>query len=157
MEVILRKLPSGAMAPIGEEEAQKLKRLKIGAGVRCKVVQIRNYKFLRKYFALINYLFDIWEDTMPRQQYRGMDVRPNVDKFREGLTILTGRYDATYDVFGGVHLEAHSISFANMEEAEFERLFSDTIQVALDRVLNRPDLDEATIRAHVAEILRYDS
>ena len=157
MEVILQKLPSGALAPTGEEEAEKLKRLKIGAGVRCEVVQIRNYRFFKKYWALVKYLFGLWEEWLPRERYRGQEVRANLKKFQEGLTILTGRYTPVSDVLGRTTLQAHSISFAKMEEDEFQQLYSDTIQVALGRVLSGLNLNEAAVRAHVDEILRYDS
>ena len=155
-ELLMTKTPSGALIPVSEEEAEKLRRIKSGATVRCDIRQMRNYKFHKKFFSLIKFLFDIWEDGVPRSLYRGIEVRPNIDRFRKDLIILSGRYDATYNVRGEVRLEAKSISFASMSEDEFERLFSDVINIALERVINRPDLSEEKIRQYCDHLMQYD-
>lgn len=154
-EVFMRKLPGGVLAPANDADSDALERVKTGEVVRCKIVRPRNIKFHRKFFALIEFLFDIWSETVAPRTYRGTPVMPNLNRFRRDLIILTGRYDATYNALGEVRLEAQSMSFANMGEAEFERLYSDVIQVALDRVLNRPDLDEGAVRAIVEDILAF--
>lgn len=156
MEVILKKLSNGALAPANEEEFEKMRHIKPDVGVRCKVTVIRNYKFLKKYFALMAYLFDMWEEAVTPQLYRGQEVKPNRNKFRKDLIILTGRFQPTFNVRGDVQLEADSISFDKMTELEFSALYSDLISVALGRVLNRPDLTAEKITAHVETILRFD-
>ena len=155
MEVVLQRAPNGALIPVDDEQAEKLSKIKAGVAVRAEIVQIRNYEFHKKFFSLISMLFDIWEETVPETEYRGVVVRANKTRFRKDLIILTGRFDATYNVRGEVRLEAHSISFGRMSQETFEQLFSDIIDVALKKVLNRPDLTEASIREHVDRILRY--
>lgn len=155
-ELLMTKTPSGALMPASEEEAEKLRKIKSGATVRCDIRQMRNYQFHKKFFSLVKFLFDIWEESVPRRLYRGVEVRPNLDRFRKDLIILSGRYDATYNVRNEVRLEAKSISFANMSEEEFERLFSDVINIALERVINRPDLSEEKIREYCDQLMQYD-
>lgn len=155
-ELLMTKTPSGALMPASEEEAEKLRKIKSGATVRCDIRQMRNYQFHKKFFSLVKFLFDIWEEGVPRRLYRGVEVQPNLDRFRKDLIILSGRYDATYNVRNEVRLEAKSISFANMSEEEFERLFSDVINIALERVINRPDLSEEKIREYCDQLMQYD-
>jgi len=155
-EVILIKTPNGSLVPADEESQERVKKIKTGAAVRCKIAQMRNPQFHKKFFALIKYLFDIWSESMPNQTYRGVEVRPSFEKFRENLIIMTGRFDAYYNIFGDVRLEAHSISFANMEQGEFEKLYSDVIDIGLSRIMNRPDLTPEKVRRLVDQLLQYD-
>ena len=156
MEVICKKLPNGTLAPETEGDAELLRSIKSGVATRVKITRIRNYRFHRKLFALIAFLFDIWESGVEPMKYRGMDVLPNIEKFRRDLVILSGRYVATYNVRGEVQLEAKSISFASMSEDEFERLFSDILDIALAKVINRPDLTAEKVREYCEQVMAYD-
>lgn len=155
-ELLMTKTPSGALISASEEEAERLRKIKSGATVRCDIKQMRNYRFHKKFFSLVKFLFDIWAEGTPRRLYRGVEVRPNLVRFRKDLIILSGRYDATYNVRNEVRLEAKSISFASMSEEEFEKLFSDVINIALERVINRPDLSEEKIRQYCDQLMQYD-
>jgi hypothetical protein len=156
MEVILHKLPNGSMAPTNEEEAEKLKRLRVGAGVRCDVKQMRNYKFHKKWFVLAQYAYEMWKDGAEPVFYKGEEVQPNFERFRKDLTIMAGYFDVEFNVQGELRLAAKSISFANMEEAEFALLFSATLDAILRKILTRPDIDEAKLRKYVDEVMRFD-
>jgi hypothetical protein len=156
MEVILHKLSNGLMSPANDEEAFKLKKLKIGAGVRCNVSQMRNYKFHKRWFVLANLAFDIWKETNPPIEHRGDVIQPNFEVFREDLTILTGYYTKEFNIKGELRLKAKSISFASMTQDEFEGLYSATINTILGRVLDRPDLDEEKMRAWVEQVMTFD-
>lgn len=154
-ELLLRKLADGTLLPADEESADALRKVKSGAVVRADVKQVRNYKFLQKYMVLIRFLYDIWEETAPRMEYRGQEVKPNLNRFRGDLQILAGHYTATYNIRGEVRLEPKSISFASMSEEEFAELYSRVIDVALSRVLNRPDLTPEIVRAHCESVLHF--
>jgi hypothetical protein len=147
--------PGGSLAPATDEDAEALRKIKTGAAVRVEVKQIRNYKFLQKWFTLAKFAFDIWSERMPAIEYKGQPVRPSFDRFRKDLIILTGHYDATYNARGEVRLEAKSISFASMSEDEFEKLYSETINVILLKILNGSGMTEEQLRSHVEEVLRY--
>lgn len=147
--------PGGALVPATDEDAEALRKVKAGAAVRVEVKQIRNYKFLQKWFTLAKYAFDIWSERVEPMEYKGQPVKPSFDRFRKDLIILTGHFDAVYNARGEVRVEAKSISFANMSEDEFEVLYSDTIDVILRKILNGHGLTEDQLRQHVDNVLRY--
>jgi hypothetical protein len=154
-EILMIRQPGGSLIPATDEDAEALRKIKAGEAVRVDVKKIRNYKFLQKFFTLAKFAFDIWADTIPPQEYKGVEVRPNFDRFRKDLIILGGRFDAVYNARGEVRVEAKSISFASMSEEEFEKLYSDTIDVILQKILTSSSMTEEQLRGHVEEVLRY--
>ena len=154
-ELIMIRLHGGGLIPATDEDAEALRKIKAGTAVRVEVRQIRNYKFLQKWFTLAKYAFDIWSETVPPQEYKGHPVRPSFDRFRKDLIILSGRFDATYNARGEVRLEAKSISFASMSEDDFERLYSETISVVLGKILGGTRMTEDQLRNHVDNVLAY--
>lgn len=154
-ELIMIRQPGGALHPATDEDAEALRKIKAGAAVRVEVRKIRNYKFHRKWFALAKYAFDIWADTIPQMEYKGQPVKPDFDRFRRDLIILSGRFDATYNARGEVRLEAKSISFASMSEEDFEKLYSETINVILAKILGGTQMTEDELRNHVDNVLAY--
>lgn len=105
----------------------------------------RNGQFHKKFFVLLEVGFDAWEPDRVRRSYRGKPILKNFDLFREEVTILAGYYEQTFDLRGRMRLRALSISFANMEEPDFERLYSAVIDVLLREVCknykNRSEID----------------
>ncbi len=105
----------------------------------------RNAKFHRKFFSMLNFAFDSWEPGRMRKTYKGKEVSKNFERFRKDVLIMAGFYDQTFDLKGRMKLEAHSISFANMDDAEFERVYSAVASVILEHVLTgysgREELD----------------
>lgn len=154
-ELLMIRQPGGMLAPASDEDADTLKKIKAGAVVRVEVKQVRNVKFLRKWFTLARYAFDIWAETIPPMEYKGQPVKPDFDRFRRDLIILSGRFDATYNARGEVRLEAKSISFASMSEEDFEKLYSETINVILAKILGGTRMTEDELRNHVDNVLAY--
>lgn len=147
MEVLLTKTPQGYMIPLSEIEADKCKRFKVGATVRAEVSAMRNHKFHRKFFAMLDVGFDAFDP--PESEHRGLPVQKNRERFRKDCIIAAGFYDAVANLNGEVRAEAHSISFASMDDAEFERVYSAVADVLLQKVLRnytRVDLDEIVER-----------
>jgi hypothetical protein len=156
MEALLTRTPQGSFIPWGDEEAAKLGKIKAGAAVRAKIVQMRNPRFFKKWWVLAKFAFDIWSDTMPMMQWRGQPVRPEFDKFRQDLTIMAGYYRPVWNIKGEMRVEAESLRWDKMDETTFEALFSATIQAILTKVLSRPDLTEEKVRQYVDGVLRFD-
>lgn len=154
-ELVMIRQPGGALAPATDEDAEALRKIKTGAAVRVEIRQIRNYKFLQKFFCLAKFAFDIWSETVPPMEYKGQPVKPDFDRFRRDLIILSGRFDATYNARGEVRLEAKSISFSSMSEDDFEKLYSEVINVILSKILSGSGMTEDQLRGHVDEVLRY--
>lgn len=154
-ELIMTKLPGGQLIPATDEDAAELMKIKAGTAVRVDVKQIRNYKFLQKWFTLAKYAYGIWEEGLIKQEYKGVPVSANFDRFRKDLIILCGFYEPVYNARNEVRLEAKSISFARMNEDEFEKLYSQTINVILTKILNGKGVTEEALRHHVDNVLRY--
>lgn len=151
----LRKLPGGMLVADDEETAELIAKMPAGQGVACTLVKPRNYRFLKKWMTLVRLAFDVWSETVPKMQYRGQDVLPNIDRFRRDLTIMAGYFDAVFNARGEMRVEAKSVSFAKMSEPEFEKLYSATIDVILGKVLTDAGLTEADLRAHVDRVMAY--
>lgn len=150
-EALLRKVQGGALIPADDESAEALMRVKSGDLVRVKWAQPRNVKFMRKFFAMLNVGFEAWEP--PAQEYRGLPVQKNFERFRKDVVIAAGFYDPVANLKGEVRAEARSISFANMTEDEFEKVYSAVANVLLQKVLRnytRDDLDRV-----VEELMRF--
>ena len=98
-----------------DSDYEKLKRIKAGDLLECEIKKPRNYKFHRKYFALINMLFQ------NQEKYN------NIDHLRHDLTIEAGYYDIRTNLKGNEVIQAKSISFASMKEDEFSQLYDRTL------------------------------
>lgn len=154
-EVMCRRVPGG-LAPESDAEADKLRRIKNGASVRVKVAQEINPRFRRKWWALAQFAFEIWSDTMPDMEYRGQEVQPNFERFRKDLTILAGHFHPVWTIKGEMRVEADSLAFGSMDEETFERLFSATINAILTKILASSRLTEADLREHVDRVMRFE-
>lgn len=155
MEVLLTRSPQGALIPLGDEEAEKMVKIKAGATVRAEIKQMRNARFFRKWWILAKFAYDIWSDTMPRILHKGREVQPAFERFRKDLTILAGYCHAVWNIQGEMRLEADSLSWAEMNEETFERLYSATIDTILAKVLDRPDLTPEKVRRYVDDVMRF--
>jgi len=134
-EIVLTKTLGGALAPLDPQAAEYIAKLKTGAAVRATVKQQRNPRFHRKFFALLNLAFDAWEPT--QATYRGQVVGKNFEQFRNDITVLAGFYEMAVNLRGETRLTAKSISFANMDQAEFDDLYNATVNVILKHVLTQ--------------------
>jgi len=155
MDMLLRRLSGGQLVAADDETAERIQRIKAGAVLRGDFKKMRNPQFFRKWWALVGLAYDMWTERLQPQEYRGLHVMPNKDRFRKDLIILAGYYDATYNIKGEVRLEAKSISFDSMEEDEFEGLYSKTIDVIIHRILPNAGYNERTLRAAVNEIMEF--
>lgn len=79
----------------------------------------RNLKFHKKFFALLNLVFD------NQEQYT------SIEHLRKDLTVAAGFYDVRYN-FEGVEIhEAKSISFAKMDDNEFSEYYNRIVDVVV--------------------------
>jgi hypothetical protein len=148
-QIELVKTPKGLRGWTEDDQQQWLKfkgwldGLEPGEFVRIGYVKPRNIKFHRRFFALLKTGFDAWEPR--RKKHRGMPVQKNFERFRKDALIAAGFYDIVATASGGVKHEAHSISFANMDDNQFATVYSAVADVLLQGVLTRytrADLDQ---------------
>lgn len=142
MELLLMKTPHGALVPLDEEQAEACKRFKVGSVIRAEVAAVRNSKFHRKFFAMLDVGFDAWEPA--EAYYKGLPAQKNRERFRKDCIIAAGFYDIVSNIRGEVRAEAQSISFSSMDDAKFEKVYSAVANVLLQSILlnyTRQDLD----------------
>ena len=154
MEAHFIKLPNRCLIPATEQDEELLSKIKAGDPVKLTYTRPRNYHFHKKYFALLNLAYDYWE---PPEHGKGsawqekVEIEKNFDRFRKDIAILAGFYEASYRLNGDVRIEARSISFANMSEDEFEKLYSATIDVILKNVMH--SYTEPQLRKTVEDLI----
>ncbi|MCP4934403.1 MAG: DUF1367 family protein [bacterium] len=127
---------NGALYPSSEKDRELLSKIRTGEAVKLTYKRVRNYEFLKKWWALITFAFDCWE---PPENHVG---EKNLERFRKDIIILAGFYDQTIRLDGATRVEAKSISFGSMSEDDFDELYSKTIDVILKYVLKNYTGDE---------------
>lgn len=142
-----------SLVPVNEEAQDAMSKVGQGEIVRVpKFSRPRNLSFHRKWFALAKLAFDYWEPAaLDDPKWQGVAPEKNFDRFRKDLTILAGFYEASYRLDGSVRIEAKSIAFANMDDAEFEKLYSATIDTARKYILK--NFTDEDVRNSVDEML----
>lgn len=141
----------GYLLPCRESDKASLSRHKVGEVMRVKISKMRNGRFFRKWWVLVDFAYAHWEPgEILDLKYEGLRPEKNKERFRKDLTILAGHYRASYRVDGSVRVEAESIAWANMTEDEFEKFYSATIDAVLKHILTRgytrSDLDDVVER-----------
>lgn len=151
-EIHLKKIATGALLPADPESAEWISKMKIGQIIHADFKKSRNYRFLKKYFALLNIGFDNWTPGEVSSKYGTPEK--NFDRFRADCTILAGYFETYIRLDGSVRIEPKSISFSSMSEEEFEKLYSSTIDVLIKHVYGG-ELDRDGIDNMVAEYLGF--
>jgi len=128
IEVIMQVLPGGLRA-VNALESDKLDGL-IGREVMASIKQPRNIKFHKKYFALIGTARSMIDDEYTMEQFRA-------------LCIAGAGYCDFVQGDKGLVAVPRSMSFAAMDETEFERLYQDTLTFICKRwVLDQAQLSQ---------------
>ena len=116
--------------------------------------RVRNPKFHRKYFALLNIGYDNWNPPSIEVDNERVIPLKNFDRFRHDVAILAGYYHSTIRLDGTIRIEAKSISFASMGDDEFADLYSKTIDVFIKHIYGSKQTKE-DIDHMVEEYLRF--
>lgn len=143
------------LVPDDDETADRVYKIPAGESLIVEFKKARNAQLLRKAHALVKVAFGFHSDTMEEGvMYRGVPVLPDIERFREDLTILSGWYTATFAVNGEVRLRARSWAYCNIEEHEFERLYSALIDACLVKIY-RGRYSEAQLQKMVDAVLGF--
>lgn len=155
------KLPDGKIDGFLESDKKayrsfqsRLKKLEAGELITFDVKLPRNGKFHKKFFAMLNLAYEMWEPNRKWKSYKGVAVQKNFERFRSDVLIQAGYYSQTFDLDGNMKLEAVSISFASMDDIKFEAVYSDCLNVLLEKVLITYK-DRAEVDAVVEKMLRF--
>ena len=129
-DIYLSKLPNGSFAPADNDAILEMPKFKIGEVYRFKYSKPRNYRFHKKYFALLSLAFDNQEDYEEFQH------------FRDAVTMQAGWYDSHMSLSGNLVFKPKSISFSKMDDCEFSKIYSKTINVILKYIMAGSTQDE---------------
>ncbi len=140
--ITLVKLPDGSLRGMSESDQVAYKNFKtrlnkLEEGELCSIEAKlpRNSRYHRKFFAMLNLGFDAWQPQRKHKSYKGREVQKNFERFRSDVLIAAGFYEQTFSLDGKLKLEAQSISFAKMEQPEFEEVYNRCLDVLLQDVL----------------------
>ena len=105
------------LVPMYDEDFDEKKKLVIGRAYECDVKVLRNVRFHRKAFALLNAAWSL----MNEHQQAGWRSK---DGFRNYLTVAAGHYDVYFNQRLNAFVEMpRSWSFDKMDDAEFSALY----------------------------------
>ena len=126
----------GVLVPADQKSADFVKKLIKNDVITSNFVKPRNYLFHKKWFALVQFAYEHWKPSnLQNSKWKDVTPEKNFDRFREDITILCGYFISTYRIDGSVRIEAKSISFAKMDEEQFQKLFDATKLVVLKHIL----------------------
>lgn len=120
---------SVGLVPATDMESDKFTRFKNGDSYEIDIKLQHNNKFRGKVFAFLNYCFEHWsnENEYPTNL-------TSFEGFREDLTILAGFKDVHYAIDGTFTVKAKSLSYAKMDQHEFEQCYQALIQAAMNTI-----------------------
>ncbi len=132
MKVYCRVTDYG-LVPMYDSDYEEKKKLKVGDTVLCDIKRPRNYEFLKKFFALVRLTFD----NLPEHLHYALGIY-NEEDMLLSLKIDLGLCSTVRYGFREVIKEG-SISFASMDESEFERFYNRCVDMILHRYLRGTD------------------
>ena len=139
MKIFCKKV-NGVLAPLDDHDREALKKIRAGQIVQVEYKQPRNVQFHRKFFALMNLVFE------NQDRYEQFQYFLNEIKFRVG-------HADQQIIDGHVVFTPRSISFPAMDNTSFETFYSRAIDVVLAHFLQgmtAEDLDR-----YVQEIIGF--
>lgn len=125
------------LIPATDDDKEQLKTLKRGTICECVIKEYRNYKFLRKYFSLINCAWEYLNDEQQKFFY------DNKDSFRKTVEISAGHCEPVFNRTRGEWIDMpKSVAFDKMTEAEFSQLYERVKDVLYELFLTNVNREE---------------
>lgn len=135
MDINLVKQEDNSFIVAYQTDYDKIKKIKVGKVIACKITQPRNLRLHNKFMALI------------RMVYNNQEHYVNFDHLRKDLTIAAGFYDIRYSFDGEEIREAQSLKFGSMSEEVFQDLYSKVI----DEIVKHFHFDKDLIKQNVKQ------
>jgi hypothetical protein len=131
--------------PVGTDSFKKSLKLKTDDFIRIEIWKDRNINFHRKYFSFLNTVIYFLPEDERYDRFR------NIDYLRKELMIMIGEVDILISFDGTQHLIPKSINFKSMDDQEFERVYSLSIDAALKYFLH--DISKEDFENHIINYL----
>ena len=132
MDIYCRVTDIG-LIPMYDSDLDEKHRLRIGDNVLCTIKRPRNYDFHKKYFALLR----LTVANLPhliQQQMQIFTEEDLLDCLKIDLGLFTTRWHGGRQI-----VKTGSISFAKMDNTEFEKFFSRPVDAILRIYLRGTD------------------
>ncbi|MCD8293539.1 MAG: DUF1367 family protein [Prevotellaceae bacterium] len=131
MEIYCMVTPQG-LTPLYDSDLEAKKKLKTGTIVRCAITKPRNIGFHKKFFALLRLTYD----NLPENLVDKLGIHTEYDMLRR-FKLDLGLFDTFLfpDENGEKVIQYHSISFAAMDDNEFEKFYEGCVHLVLTRYL----------------------
>lgn len=120
MKLLCRNTISG-LVPLYPADFDQKRKLKLGQDYECEIANPRNIGFHRKFFALLNIGHENTSLDMPFETYR------------KYMTVKAGFFKA-YQTPKGLFYDPESISFANMDQEQFEDVYSRVLDKIIEDI-----------------------
>ena len=131
---------SHGLLPYSPDAVEWFDRMRFGAVCIGKFTIPRNYKFHKKFFAMLKVSYESWDNPVIQTPFG--EAQCTSDTFRNDVTVLAGYGELTVNTKGEAKYKAKSISFAKMDDDEFGKLYSAVVTVILTHFLpNWADAD----------------
>lgn len=126
----------GGLIPMYDSDLEERKKLKRGDRVLCRITKPRNYEFHKKFFALVRLTYE----NLPEHLHSMLRIRSEEDMLTS-IKLELGYADRLW--YSGKQIAVpKSISFAAMDQAEFERFFARAVDLVLTLYLRGTDRKE---------------
>lgn len=127
---------STGLKPMYDDDFDEKRKLKIGEVYTAEARLMRNYRFHREYFALINCA---WE-YLPERTSEGFRTKGN---FRMYVEVAAGHCEPFYSHSRREWVEIpKSIAFDSMDDAEFSSLYERVKDVIFSLIGSRVSMEE---------------
>lgn len=140
-DLYLVKIAKNCFAPASETDNEAAKKFKEGDIYATKIWKKRNIKFHRKFFALIDEMFDMQEKYQEKKD------------FLVEIKLKCGHYEEHLTEKGNIIYVPKSISFEKMDEVEFEKLYNKAIDVGIRDYATGENAEELDFR--INQLLGY--
>jgi hypothetical protein len=132
MDLLLRNTLHG-LIPLYPNDFNEKRKLKLGVDYWCKITNPRNVGFHKKFFAMLNVGHENTRLEMP------------FDVYRKYMTVKAGFFTA-YQTPKGIYYDPDSISFASMEQDEFEDVYSRVLDKVIEDIgVTKADVEKQLI------------
>ena len=122
MKITLIKTLKGDFKIAYNSDYETAKKIPVNDPIEYEFKKVRNYKFHKKFFALVNLVFN------------NQEIYNNIEHLRKELIISAGHYELIFDLETGEQKkEALSIKFSSMDEIEFNKVYSDVLNVIVNK------------------------
>lgn len=121
------------LVPMYDSDLDEKHRLRIGDAVLCKITKPRNYEFHKKFFALVRLVYL----NLPEHLHEQLNVWSEEDMLA-AIKLDLGL--ATTQIYDGREvIKLGSISFAKMDETEFQRFYDRCVYLVQYKYLKGTD------------------